>query len=97
MTHLTRILLPILAESAASLVINVGSLAELAMPYIAVYSATKAYMSTFTKTLDAEMHAKNLDIIFECMLFGDIDTLVHPMKQSLTVLGAEDAAKCILD
>lgn len=97
MTHLTHILLPILAASAPSLIINVGSLAELAMPYIAVYSATKAYMSTFTKALDAEMHAENLDITVECMLFGDIDTPVHPMKQSLSVLGAEDAAQCILD
>ena len=97
MTHLTHILLPILAEGAPSLVINVGSLAELAMPYIAVYSATKAYMSTFTKALDAEMRAENLDVTVECMLFGDIDTPVHPMKQSLSVLGSEDAAKCILD
>lgn len=64
------------------------------MPYIAVYSATKAYMSTFTKALDTEMCAENQDITVECMLFGDIDSPVHPMKQSLSVLGAEE---CILD
>ncbi|KFY00629.1 hypothetical protein O988_03203 [Pseudogymnoascus sp. VKM F-3808] len=97
MTHLTQIMLPTLAESTPALIINIGSLAELAMPYIAVYSATKAYISAFTKALDAEMHAENLDIKVECMLFGDIDTPVHPMKQSLAVLGAEDAARCILD
>lgn len=97
MTHLTRLLIPTLAKGTASLVINVGSMAELAMPYIAVYSATKAYISTFTKALDAEMRAENLNISIECMIFGDIDTPVHPMEQSLSVLGANKAAKCILD
>lgn len=97
MTHLTRLLIPALSKGSSSFVINVGSLSELAMPYIAVYSATKAYISTFTKALDAEMRAENLGISVECMLFGDIDTPVHPMDQSLSVLRANKAAKCILD
>jgi 17beta-estradiol 17-dehydrogenase / very-long-chain 3-oxoacyl-CoA reductase len=97
MTHLTQILLPILAKNAPSLVINVGSLAQLAMPYIAVYSGTKAYMNTFTKALDNEMRAEKIDVTVECMVLGDVDTPVHPMKPSLSVLGAEDAAKYILD
>jgi 17beta-estradiol 17-dehydrogenase / very-long-chain 3-oxoacyl-CoA reductase len=67
------------------------------MPYIVVYSATKAYMSTFSKALDTELHAKGSDVKVECMLFGDIDTPIHHMKQSLMVVGADHAAKCILD
>lgn len=97
MTHLTQILLPKLAKSAPSLVINVGSLAQLAMPYLVVYSATKAYMSTFTKALDCEMRAEKVDVTVECMVLGDVDTPVHQMKPSLSVLGAEDAARYILD
>lgn len=97
MTHLTRNLLPTLSSNAPSTIVNVGSLAELAMPYLTVYSATKAYASTITKALDAEMRAEGLDVKVECMMFGDIDTPGHPMKQSLSVLGAEQAAKCTLD
>jgi 17beta-estradiol 17-dehydrogenase / very-long-chain 3-oxoacyl-CoA reductase len=97
MTHLTQIMLPGLKKCTPALIINVGSLAELAMPYIAVYSATKAYMSTFSKALDNEMRADGVDVRVECMLFGDIDTPVHRMEQSLMVVAAEHAAKCLLD
>lgn len=97
MTHLTRLLLPVLSSSAPSLIINIGSLAELAMPYLAVYSSTKAYISTFTKALDAEMRAEGLNVAVECMLLGDIDTPSHSMKESISVLGAEHAAQCILN
>jgi 17beta-estradiol 17-dehydrogenase / very-long-chain 3-oxoacyl-CoA reductase len=97
MTHLTQIMLPGLKQCTPSLIINVGSLAELAMPYITVYSATKAYMSTFSKALDNEMRAEGVDVKVECMLFADIDTPVHQMKQSLMVVGSDHAAKCLLD
>jgi 17beta-estradiol 17-dehydrogenase / very-long-chain 3-oxoacyl-CoA reductase len=72
-------------------------MSELATPYITVYSATKAFMSTFTKALDSGMRAEGIDVRVERMIFGDIDTPVHPMKQPLAVLGAAKAAKCVLD
>lgn len=97
MTHLTQIMHPGLKGCAPSLILNIGSMSELAMPYITVYSATKAYMSTFTKGLDLEMRAEGIDVKTECMIFGDIDTPVHPMKLLLAVLGAEHATKCVLD
>jgi NAD(P)-dependent dehydrogenase (short-subunit alcohol dehydrogenase family) len=90
-------MLPGLKRCTPSLIVNIGSMSELAMPYITVYSATKAFMSTFTKALDSGMRAEGIDVRVECMIFGDIDTPVHPMKQLLAVLGAEKAAKCVLD
>jgi 17beta-estradiol 17-dehydrogenase / very-long-chain 3-oxoacyl-CoA reductase len=60
MTHLTQIMLPGLKRCTPSLIINVGSMSELAMPYITVYSATKAYMSTFTKLLTRRCEPKGL-------------------------------------
>ena len=70
MTHLTQTMLPGLKQCTPSIIINIGSLAELAMPYISVYSATKAYMSTFTKAMDAEMHAECMSVLR--IVFSDI-------------------------
>jgi NAD(P)-dependent dehydrogenase (short-subunit alcohol dehydrogenase family) len=97
MTHLTQIMLPELKKCTPALIINVGSLAELAMPYITVYSATKAYISTFTKALDSKMRGEGADVKVECMLFADINTPVHQMKPSLMVASPDLAARCLLD
>lgn len=97
MTHLTQIMLPGLKKCTPALIINVGSLAELAMPYIIVYSATKAYISTFTNALDSEMRGEGVDVKVECMLFADINTPVHQMRPSLMVASPEPAASCLLD
>jgi len=43
------------------------------------------------------MRAERTDVKVECMIFGDIDTTVHPMNQSLAVLREEKAANCVLD
>ena len=70
-------MLPGLKICTPSLIINIGSLSELAMPYATVYSATKAYISTFDKALDSEIRAEAVDVKVECMIFGDIDTPVQ--------------------
>ncbi|RDL33259.1 Uncharacterized protein BP5553_08698 [Venustampulla echinocandica] len=97
MTHLTYLLLPTFSSATPSLILNIGSVAELAMPYLTVYSATKSYMSTFSKALDAEMRAEGKGVRVECMVLGDVDTPVHPMERSLSVLSAEEAAGWVLE
>ncbi|KAF4624902.1 hypothetical protein G7Y89_g13268 [Cudoniella acicularis] len=97
MTHLTHLLLPVLERSAPALVLNIGSMASIGMPYLAVYSGTKSYMEVFSKALDAEMRAEGKGgVKIECMVFGDVDTPIHAIakeKRNLSVLTAEEAAK----
>ena len=55
-TRLTSALLPVLKRNSPALVINAGSYAGVfGMPYIATYTATKAYVHTFTRALRAEV------------------------------------------
>lgn len=57
-TQLTRALLPTLSAHAPALVLSCSSLAGLqAMPYLAVYGSTKAYIDGFTRGLRADQAA----------------------------------------
>lgn len=55
-TEITRVLLPLLIMHQPSLILNVGSaISEFAVPYLEMYSGTKAYMATLSKSLRVEM------------------------------------------
>ncbi|EME39723.1 hypothetical protein DOTSEDRAFT_180431 [Dothistroma septosporum NZE10] len=66
-THLTRALMPLLRRNGPSLIANCGSVGGLfGIPYLAVYTATKAYIHTFTSAIKNEFIAErvaNVDII----------------------------------
>ncbi|KAH8654535.1 hypothetical protein BGZ60DRAFT_418708 [Tricladium varicosporioides] len=96
LTHLTHLLLPTMKAAAPGLIINIGSLASISMPYLSVYSATKAYINTFSLALDSELRQEGTDIKVESMVFGDIDTPVHRMDPSFAVLSEEGAAESVL-
>ncbi|KAH6677199.1 short chain dehydrogenase/reductase [Halenospora varia] len=61
-THLTHALLPLLTQhkSANSLILNTGSNSHTGMPYMSVYSATKAYLSAWGNALSIEMQSEGL-------------------------------------
>ena len=46
-THLTHALLPLLTQQPAALILNTGSASHTGLPYMAVYSATKGYLSAW--------------------------------------------------
>jgi len=56
-TEVTRVMLPLLIKHREpSLILNVGSaISEFAVPYLEMYSGTKAYMATLSKSLRVEM------------------------------------------
>ena len=75
MTQLTRAVLPVLAQNQPALVLNVSSVAEvLPIPYMAVYAATKAYVSAWTRCLGAEMRAEHLDVEVMSLILGMVVT-----------------------
>jgi 17beta-estradiol 17-dehydrogenase / very-long-chain 3-oxoacyl-CoA reductase len=103
MTNLTRILLPVLQKSSSpkdeppSMVINAGSLADIGLPYMSAYSGTKAYIRAFSRALDVEMAAENLNIRVVAVIIGDTDSDGHRVARNLSTPGSEAMATMILD
>ncbi|KAI9790682.1 MAG: hypothetical protein M1833_001771 [Piccolia ochrophora] len=62
MTQLTHALLPQLTRNGPSLVMNIGSGTNIGYPYMSIYSATKAYLETWTRSLHTEMAAEGVDV-----------------------------------
>ena len=63
LTYLTRYMHRLLTANARenggrSMILNISSLADIGMPYLAAYSASKAFLTAFTKALDTEMKAE---------------------------------------
>ena len=61
-THLTRVLLPVLARNSPALLINTGSIAWKGVPFVTVYGATKAYLRTLSKGLAQYMAHQKTDV-----------------------------------
>ena len=70
---LTYDLLPILSDHTPSYILNVGSMAGLqAMPSLSGYSASKAFVNTFSRALHDEL--KPLGITVTVLTPGSVDT-----------------------
>ncbi|KAJ5162036.1 hypothetical protein N7492_007428 [Penicillium capsulatum] len=65
MTHITRVLLPVLDEAPAGIVLNISSASSFGMPFLSVYCATKGFVDSFTYALAAEcrVHRPNIEIL----------------------------------
>ncbi len=73
LTRLTHALLPQLVRSGHGTILNVSSIAGLLpVPKMAVYAATKAYVSSFTEALRAELRGTGVNVTALCP--GPIDT-----------------------
>ncbi|MCZ4223133.1 SDR family NAD(P)-dependent oxidoreductase [Pedobacter rhodius] len=72
-TKLCHLLLPILQNENQSYILNVSSTAAYqAVPTLAIYSATKAFVLSFTRALRFEL--KNTAISVSCLSPGPVDT-----------------------
>ncbi|KAH8701354.1 hypothetical protein GQ44DRAFT_717786 [Phaeosphaeriaceae sp. PMI808] len=99
MTHLTRLMLPHLTSNAhpRSLILNITSAARFGLPYLSMYSATKAYVSGFSHALTRELKMFKQPI--DCLLIVPADVVsdgncigVAPGSPH-----AEEYARCVLD
>ncbi|KAE9367529.1 putative oxidoreductase,short chain dehydrogenase [Stipitochalara longipes BDJ] len=70
-THLTRALLPLLTRQESALILNTGSSSQIGMPYMAVYSATKGYLSAWGNALSVEMQSEGLQVEVMTVLSGN--------------------------
>ena len=67
LTRLTHALLPGIIRSGRGAILNVGSIAAyLPMPKLAVYAASKAYVTSFTEALRAELRGTGVSVSALC-------------------------------
>ncbi|XP_069463213.1 very-long-chain 3-oxoacyl-CoA reductase-like [Ambystoma mexicanum] len=93
LTKMTQIVLPGMVKRKRGAVINISSEAGAhPTPLFNVYSSTKAYVSFFSKALEAEY--RNLGITVQCVAPLLVSTkMVEYKKPSLMVKTAEDFAR----
>jgi short-subunit dehydrogenase len=67
LTRLTHALLPDLIRAGRGAILNVSSIASfLPLPKMAVYAATKAYVTSFTEALRAELRQTGVSVTLVC-------------------------------
>lgn len=67
LTHLTHLLLPMLHAAGRSAILNVSSVASFfPLPNMAVYAATKAYVSSFSEALRMELRDTGVSVTAVC-------------------------------
>ncbi|MEX1118507.1 MAG: SDR family oxidoreductase [Terrimicrobiaceae bacterium] len=67
LTHLTHLLAPGMAESGRAAILNVSSVASFfPLPNMAVYSATKAYVTSFSEAIAIELRPKGITVTALC-------------------------------
>jgi len=67
LTHLTHLLAPGMTESGRAAILNVSSVASFfPLPNMAVYSATKAYVTSFSEAIAIELRPKGITVTALC-------------------------------
>jgi 17beta-estradiol 17-dehydrogenase / very-long-chain 3-oxoacyl-CoA reductase len=61
--HLTRCVIPLLTRNQQpGLIVNTGSMAEIGLPWLSMYSGAKAFISTWSTSLARELKADKKDL-----------------------------------
>ena len=88
LTHLTHLLVPSMMRGGRAAVLNVSSVAGFfPLPQMAVYSATKAYVTSFSEALAIELRPKGITVTALCP--GPVPTEFFDVA---TREGGQDAA-----
>jgi 17beta-estradiol 17-dehydrogenase / very-long-chain 3-oxoacyl-CoA reductase len=75
--RLTSLMLPTLARNGPSLIANMSSGAQVGIPWLVMYSATKGFISSFTLALCRELRADTLPISCINLIPGDVRSFQH--------------------
>ena len=83
LTQLTLALVPMLKAQAGAAILNVSSVASfIPMPKLAVYAATKAYVSSFSEAIRAELRGTGVRVTTLCP--GPVSTEFGQAAQRVT-------------
>src|SRR6516165_3146242 len=107
LTYLVYRILPSMQKSGCGAILNVSSTVSLLpMPNLTVYSATKAYVTSFSEALRAELRNSNISVTTLCpgpvaTEFGEVatregDAFLTPMPDYFTV-SVQNVVRLALD
>ena len=97
-THLTRALLPVLARNQPALIMNIGSLSKIGIPYLSVYSGVKNYIESWSRALHIEFKGQGQDIVVLGMNVGAVQSQSFKIKSTnLFVPSSKTMAKAALN
>ncbi|KAJ5241530.1 uncharacterized protein N7469_003121 [Penicillium citrinum] len=85
MAQITRVLLPLLETGDGGVVLNVSSISAVGMPYISIYAATKGFVDSFTKALEAECKAERRKVEILGLRVGQVKTAGFDIEAGLFV------------
>ncbi len=75
-THITRSILPLLlSHGKPSLIINIGSMSDIGMPRLSMYSGTKAFLMSWTTAVAIELRGEGKDVEVLGIIPGKSQTL----------------------
>ncbi|OQE17587.1 hypothetical protein PENSTE_c020G07540 [Penicillium steckii] len=83
MAQITRVLLPLLETGDGGVVLNVSSISAVGMPYISIYAATKGFVDSFTKALEAECKAEKKKVEVLGLRVGQVKTAGFDIEDGL--------------
>jgi len=96
-TRMTYSILPFLVNRKKGLVINISSISSiLPAPLLAVYSATKSYITSFSKCLNSEYSSKGVDVICLTPAFV-VSAMSKRSRSSLTIPSSDNYARSALN
>jgi short-subunit dehydrogenase len=91
LTHVTHAFVKELIATGDAGILNVSSIASLLpLPQMAVYAATKAYVSSFTEALRAELRGTGVRVLALCP--GPVDTEFSTVAERAGVLDTQKGA-----
>lgn len=110
LTHLTHLLLPGMRKSGRAAILNVSSVASFfPLPNMAVYSATKAYVTSFSEALRIELQHTGVSVTTLCpgpveteffnvaTREGEADQAAHYKTMPAFTVSVHDAVRAGLD
>ncbi|OQE20124.1 hypothetical protein PENFLA_c017G01738 [Penicillium flavigenum] len=83
--QITRVLAGQLEENAPGLVMNVSSVAAFGLPYVSIYSSTKGFVDSFTKSLHAEFAAEGKKVKVMGLRVAKVRTAGYDVESNLFV------------
>lgn len=97
-TQLTRNLLPILSSRGGpSIILNLSSVATIMNPaFLTVYTATKGYNLSFSKSLRNELRTLHKDVESQAVVAGSVQTGSYTIPTGFFVATADEYARYML-
>lgn len=80
-----------------SILLNISSIADLGIPWLATYSASKAYITCFAKALNTEMQGEGVPVDVKVAIPGSVDTPNCKIGVSFTQPSSEQMGREIVD